>query len=237
MSVFILVHGAWHGAWCWRKLVPLLEREGHRVIAPDLPGLGEDRTPLSLVTLETWTRHICRILDEQDLPSVLVGHSRGGIVISQAAEYRPRRVKALVYLSAFLLQDGQRLMDIETTGSLLLPLIVPGGDGISVTLKEEGIREALYADCAEEDVARAKRLIRDEPSALLETPLALTEECYGSVPRVYIECLKDRAIPLAAQRRMQGLVPCRTVITMNTGHSPFFSAAGELAAHLMSLEG
>jgi pimeloyl-ACP methyl ester carboxylesterase len=72
MATFILIHGSWHGAWRWRKVTPLLEKRGHRVIAPDLPGLGEDKTPLSRVSHDTWTRYICGILDGVDQPSILV---------------------------------------------------------------------------------------------------------------------------------------------------------------------
>src|SRR3990172_12780518 len=84
MSTYIFVHGAWHGGWCWYKVVPLLERAGHRVLAPDLPSLGKDKTPVSEVSLALWAEHLCRLLEAEREPAVLVGHSRGGIVISEA---------------------------------------------------------------------------------------------------------------------------------------------------------
>src|SRR5262245_17861037 len=100
MSTFVLVHGAWHGAWCWYKVVPQLTQAGHTAIAPDLPGLGRDRTPLAEISLDRWTEAICEIVDAATEPVVLVGHSRGGIVISEVAERRPARVATLVYLTA-----------------------------------------------------------------------------------------------------------------------------------------
>jgi pimeloyl-ACP methyl ester carboxylesterase len=113
MSQFLLVHGAFHGAWCWRKTVAELERRGHRAKAIDLPGQGEDRTPLKEVTLDTMVDRI--IAEMADLPGkvVLVGHSLGGIPISVTGEKSPDRIKALVYLSAFLPRDGEALLDIE----------------------------------------------------------------------------------------------------------------------------
>jgi pimeloyl-ACP methyl ester carboxylesterase len=113
MSQFLLVHGAFHGAWCWRKTVAELERRGHRAKAIDLPGQGEDRTPLKEVTLDTMVDRI--IAEMADLPGkvVLVGHSLGGIPISVTGEKSPDRIKALVYLSAFLPRDGEALIDIE----------------------------------------------------------------------------------------------------------------------------
>ena len=92
MSTYLLIHGAWHGAWCWYKVIPRLERAGHRVVAPDLPSLGIDRTPVAQISLDTWTDSICGLLDAQDEPVILVGHSRGGILISQAAEKRPEKI-------------------------------------------------------------------------------------------------------------------------------------------------
>ena len=128
MSTFVLIHGAWHGGWCWDKLTPLLEQAGHRVIAPDLPGLGKDKTPLAEVTLQTWVDYVGQILEGQPEPVILVGHSRGGIIISQVAESHPDKIKTLVYLAAFLLRDGESLFQVaqSESASLVSPnLIVP----------------------------------------------------------------------------------------------------------------
>ena len=111
MSRFVLVHGAWHGAWCWYKLLPRLERAGHRVTALDLPAHGKDRTPIAEVTLERYADAVCNALGLDAEPAILVGHSMGGIAITQAAERHPERIKSLVYLTAFLLRDGDTLTD------------------------------------------------------------------------------------------------------------------------------
>ncbi|HLY58890.1 MAG TPA: alpha/beta fold hydrolase, partial [Stellaceae bacterium] len=75
MSSFVLVHGAWHGKWCWEKLVPLLEAAGHEVLAPDLPGMGDDRTPATL-SLAAWADFVARRIEDCAEPVILVGHSR-----------------------------------------------------------------------------------------------------------------------------------------------------------------
>ena len=75
MSTFVLVHGAWHGAWCWEKVVPLLEGAGHEVVTLDLPGHGEDGTPALEVTMESYTDRVVGALDARSEPVVLVGHS------------------------------------------------------------------------------------------------------------------------------------------------------------------
>lgn len=74
MTTFVLIHGAWHGGWCWDKVVPLLEQAGHVAVAPDLPSHGADRTPVAEVTLDAYVARVCEILDAQPEPVVLLGH-------------------------------------------------------------------------------------------------------------------------------------------------------------------
>jgi pimeloyl-ACP methyl ester carboxylesterase len=104
MSTYVLVHGAWHGRWCWEKVVPLLKQAGHQVEILDLPEYGQDKTLLREITLATYTKRVCETLDAQAEPVILVGHSMAGIVITQVAEERPEKIKTLVYLTAFLVK-------------------------------------------------------------------------------------------------------------------------------------
>jgi pimeloyl-ACP methyl ester carboxylesterase len=234
MSTFILVHGAWHGGWCWYKVVPLLRQAGHKAIAVDLPAFGRDRTDVREVSLQSYVDRVCAAMDDQPGRAILVGHGRGGIVISQTAEQRPARVEKLIYLAAFLLPGGDSILPwaLDDRESLLVPNLAVNRAQGYVTVKEEGYREALYGDCPDEDIALAAALLTPEPIAPLVTLLDLSERNFGRVMRVYIETLRDNAVTLRAQRRMQAAVPCATVISLNTGHSPFFSAPQELADRL-----
>ena len=237
MGRFVLVHGGFVGGWCWEKLVPLLEEAGHRVEAPDLPGSGDDNTPIPEVSLQAYADRISEVVDAQPEPVVLVGQSSGGVAVSQAAEQRPDNIHMLVYVGAYLLRDGETLLSAgeNDTESLVLANLVMSEDGSSATIREDAIREGLLADCSDEDVERAKA--RFEPGALapIATPVSLSEENYGRIPRVYIETLKDRAISPWLQKEMYERVPCQKVISMDTGHWPFYSAPEELAGHLTSL--
>ena len=237
MGTFVLVHGGFVGGWCWEKLVPLLEEAGHRVEAPDLPGSGDDNTPIPQVSLQGYAERISEVLDAQPEQVVLVGQSSGGVAVSQAAEQSPDKIEMLVYVGAYLLRDGETLLSAgeNDTESLVLANLVMSEDGSSATLQEDAIRESLLADCSDEDVERAKA--RFEPTALapIATPVSLTEENYGRIPRVYIETLKDRAISPWLQKEMYERVPCQKVISMDTGHWPFYSAPEEMAGHLTSL--
>ncbi len=236
MSLFVLIHGSGHGGWCWDKVSPLLKNAGHVVLAPDLPGSGNDHTPLSTISLESYVTCVCRILDAQDQPVILVGHSLGGITITQTAERRSNKIKALVYLAAFLLRNGERCLDIEDPDSLARKNMVFSGDGISKKLRSDSVKEVLYGDCADEDVARVLPLLVPEPLQIASTPMVISENNFGRVARYYIECLQDRAITPWCQRNMYRAQPCREVFSLRTSHSPFFSAPRSLVQHLLTVD-
>jgi pimeloyl-ACP methyl ester carboxylesterase len=237
MSNYVLIHGAWHGGWCWDKVVPLLEAEGHKAVAPDLPGHGEDKRPIPEITLQAYTDRVCQILDEQADPVILVGHSMGGVVITQTAEYRPEKIKKLVYLAGFLLQNGEFLLQHGEmdTEALVLPNLIMSEDQSYATVKEEAVQEVFYHDCSDEDVEFAKARLVPQAAVPLATPVCTTEENFGRVPRIYISCLRDKTISPSIQEKMYKALPCEKVISLDTSHSPFFSAPEQLAKHLLSI--
>jgi len=106
MATYVLIHGAFGGAWSWDDIREPLRAGGHQVVAPDLPSQGEDRTALGEITLDAYVGRVLEVVDAQREPVILVGHSLGGISISRAAEHRPARIRCLVYVAAFLLPDG-----------------------------------------------------------------------------------------------------------------------------------
>ena len=237
MSTFVLIHGGWHGAWCWDKVAPLLEEAGHEVVRFDLPGHGEDPTPAVEVTLEGYADRIVEALDALSEPAVLVGHSLAGTAISQAAERRPEKIDKLVYLCALLLPSGRSAIEAsqEDADSVVLQNAQVEPDQGRIILSEDGMRQALYHDCPEEDFERARRLITPQPLAPLGTPVEVTEGNFGSVRRAYVHTTRDRAVSPAAQEKMYTDLPCEEVVSMATGHLPFFAAPEELAGHLDSL--
>jgi pimeloyl-ACP methyl ester carboxylesterase len=237
MTTFVLVHGAWHGGWCWHRIVAGLQHASHLAIAPDLKSLGRDRTPPGEITLATWTDQIAALVQAQPEPVVLVGHSRGGIVLSEVAERIPERVSALVYVTAFMLENDQSLQDFtaQDAESLVGPAMILNEAAGSVSLREDAVRDLFYGQCSDADVVLAKSLLVPEPLAPLATPLRLSASRFGSVPRIYVECTKDRAMTLAAQRRMQQALPCRQRITLEADHSPFFCDSERLTEVLSKI--
>lgn len=237
MSTYVLVHGAWHGAWCWFKTAPLLQKLGHKVITPDLPAHGIDKDLTASVTLEGYSQSIVEVLDACQEPVILVGHSMGGIVITEAAQARPDKVSKLVYVTAFLLQNGETLLDVASQDplALVLPNLVMSPDQSSATLKDEVINEAFYGDCSPSDITLARSLLVPQAGAPFATPVHTTADAWGSIERYYIECLQDRAISIDSQRSMVKKNRVARVHTMNTSHSPFLSAPQELVDHLTDL--
>jgi pimeloyl-ACP methyl ester carboxylesterase len=235
MSSYLLIHGAWHGGWCWRKIVALLEAKGHRVFAPDLPGHGRDTTATATVTLRSYTDRICEIASAQAEPVILTGHSMGGVAITQAAENCHKQIAALVYVCAFLPRNGDSLMTwaSQDQASMVNPSTTePRADG-AIEFNLEHSREAFYGNCADDDVAFAQSRLVAQSGAPLGTPVETTAERWGSIPRYYIECARDRAITLELQRQMQKRSPCRRTFLIDTDHSPFFSAPEHLADILL----
>ncbi len=244
MTPFVLVHGASHGSWCWDKVVPLLESQGHQVVAVDLPGntYGEFDIPASQITLETYAQHVCKVLDEIDEQVVLVGHSLGGLTITQTAEYRPDKIRSLVYLTAVLIRPGEAFIPVASRDAETVrkSLYREGRNELSddlssVTYREDIIRNLFYNDCSDDDFAWAKSMLVPQPSSPYMDPMRTTEANFGRVPRFYIECLKDQAISADAQKQIYTDMPCERVMTLDTGHSPFISAPQKLVAHLVSV--
>jgi len=238
MSSFVFVHGAWHGAWCWSKVVPLLEAKGHKTTALDLPGHGEDDTPITQVTFEAYCNKLRGVVEAAPEPVILVGHSMGGRVITQVAELCPDKIETLVYLAAILLRNGESAApeDPGADETLIDRSMVTSEDGNFQVLQADAMRELLFHDCSDEDAGKAMALLAPRQAAQPMTmPMRLTDENFGRIRKIYIECLQDKAVTPAQQRSMYSLTPCDKIISMNTSHSPFLSAPGELAGHLMSI--
>ncbi len=187
--------------------------------------------------MESYTGRVVEALDAQPEPVVLVGHSLSGTVISQAAESRPEKIEKLIYVCALLLPNGKSVSESsqEDTDSVILNSVEVQQDQGRIIITEEGMKEALYHDCLEEDFERARHLISPQPLAPFATPLEVTEANFGSVRRTYVHTTQDRAISPARQEQMYTELPCEKVVSMATGHLPFFAAPEELAGHLDSL--
>lgn len=235
MSHFILVHGAWLDAACWHPVVQRLQQAGHTVDAPDLPGHGRDQTPLAGRTLEAYVARIVRDVDAAPGPVVLVGHSMGGIVISHVAEQRPERIARLVYLAAYLLGNGETIKEQQDPDSQVPPAMRPAQDWSTIALDATLLPGVFFHDVPGDVAAPLIAASAPEATAPLGTPLAVTDDRWGRVPRAYITTRADRALTPALQDRFLALRPCAPVVALESGHTPFASRPDELSAHLLAI--
>jgi pimeloyl-ACP methyl ester carboxylesterase len=174
---------------------------------------------------------------------VLVGHSMGGVTLTYLAEKYPEKISKLIYLTAFMAPKGKRALDY-----VLLNLKIPAakelfeavsqvnnGRGLQLDLKRRDlVKAAFYADCSDHDVDIASRNVLPITSTVPDgTVSEITSERFGRIPRVYIECTLDKAIPIETQRLMMKDVPGAKVVSIETSHSAFFSKPVELAQILI----
>ncbi len=245
-KTFILVHGGWHGAWCWKKVVPLLEAKGNQVLAIDLPGHGNDKTPPATVTLDDYVQKIVRVAQAQTGPVILVGHSMAGVAIAQAAEaLGTEKVAKLVFLDAFMPKNGESVFALagkaeaqnKATGKLALgpsvtENLILSEDKKTSLLQSDKVGQLFYHDCSADDVAFAKAHVGGQPMACLGTPVTVTDARYGAVPKVYILCKKAKDLDKSS---LTEKVPIQKFYTLASSHSPFFSMPEKLVAILAEL--
>ncbi|MEI6408231.1 MAG: alpha/beta fold hydrolase [Bacteroidota bacterium] len=238
MKTYVLVHGAWAGKFAWDKVKPQLEKDGNKVITIDLPAHGDDNTPITGITLQSYVDAVVNVVNQQDRKVILVGHSMGGMVISQVAENIPGKISELVYISAYLPSNGQDLQSLSAndSASLIGPNLVFLPDYSGATIKPEFVVKVFADDCTDD----IKKLVLDkhkvEPLAPFQGKVTLTQNNFGSIPKYYIETTKDVGVSTANQERMiaaNGTV--KKVFKLDCGHSPYFAKPNELAALLNGL--
>jgi pimeloyl-ACP methyl ester carboxylesterase len=229
----VLVHGAWHGAWCWAALQAELDRQGVASIAVDLPGHGASTLPLSDMYGDA--RHVVDVATRVGRPVVLVGHSYGGAVITEAAHILAgsdnaghRRVEHLVYLAAFCLEEGESVMSIATSPVggpvLLVEAMLPGSEG-STVLDPDKAHAALYGSCSAEISTAATARLSPQPMSTFGQPVSGSP--WKNVPSTYVVCERDEAVHPGHQRHMAAR--CGQVHVFDTDHSPFVSMTTETA--------
>lgn len=222
----VLVHGAWHGAWCWAGVQHALDELAVPSLAIDLPGHGASTAPLT--DLAGDADHVVAVLQQLGTPAVLVGHSYGGAVITEAASRFPD-VAHLVYVTAFALDRGESIMSL--LASLPQARVALG---LAIVAHEDGTSEidraqatgAFYGECTEATAAAA--MARLSPQAMVTFTDAVSGSPRDQIASTYVRCLRDEAVHPSHQDAMAQR--CATTLTLDTDHSPFLSRITETAA-------
>lgn len=220
-----LIHGAFENAGIWQGVEAGLKADGYQVIVPTLPGRpGNPATP-DKVSLNLYRDTVLSAIDSAKGSVVLVGHSFGGIVISDVAEAKPSKILSLIYLAAYLPKDGDSLLSLATEdkeakiGPQLKIDKTHGMASVAITARAD-----LFANDGSEQLRqKIPGLILDEPLGPLATPVKLTAARFGSIPKYYIHTSKDQVVSPWLQASMVASTPVKNELTLNTGHTPFLT--------------
>jgi pimeloyl-ACP methyl ester carboxylesterase len=234
-ATVVLVHGAWHGAWCWDRVVARLDARNVPSVALDLPGHGEHAGPFG--DLHDDAALVRETLDALDAPAVLVGHSYGGAVITEAGDHQA--VSQLVYLCAFALAEGESCVtaaaaeaaaaDISHAGRPDLGAGFQRNDDDLVTLDPAIAAACFYNDCDPASAEWALSRLGPQPLATLQQePTAVA---WRTKPSTYAVCTEVMAVHRDLQRLLARR--CTTSVEWPTSHSPFLSQP-DLVADLLA---
>jgi pimeloyl-ACP methyl ester carboxylesterase len=251
MRTVILVHGFWHGSWCWSPVTAQLAAQGVPSVAVDLDGHGlRASTPAGAITASSAAASLIadiRLIGGGE-PCVVVAHSMAGAVVTAAAEHSPELFEHLIYVTAFAPVGGpvvEYFASTENAGEMVNRLLAPEAFAAGVMRvdpgRREAIRETFYhdVDAATADAA-AWLLTTDAPFGITTEALPVTRERYGSVPHSYVVCTKDNAIPAALQQRFVREIDAVSaaptgVVELDAAHSPFLSHPVQLAAAIAAV--
>jgi pimeloyl-ACP methyl ester carboxylesterase len=233
-KTFVLVHGAWQASWVWTGVKADLEAAGQKVITVELPAHGEDSTSPSLVSIDSYRDRVVDSINKAGGQVILVGHSMGGMVVSEVAEQIPSRIEKLIFIGAFVPANGQSLFGLASADqqSLLGPALVPSKDQLLLDVIRDSIVNIFCQDC---DMQKQQQLLekyRPEPAIPFTDPAVLTPGHFGQVSKYYVFTLLDHAIGIDNQHAMAAAAGITRTFSVNTGHSPFLSQPDQVA-HLL----
>ncbi len=242
LPLLVLIHGAWQGSWAFANWLPELQRSGCQAVAVELPGNGWGPLAEAAASLQSYCAQVLAVIEANEGPVILVGHSGGGITASQVAELVPHRVAAIVYLAGIMLPSGVdlgeiiRLCESENAGSNfdgILPWLDFSGDGTVSTVQQQGALACFVHDCAAEFSLPAVQQLRPQQESGRLMTTTLSSARFGTVPRIYVECSEDRSIFLPLQRKMQALLPGARCIHMQCAHVPQLAQPARLTELLL----
>ena len=231
MADFVLVHGAWHGAWCWSRVLPPLWAAGHRAFAVSLTGVGERAHLLSKhVTLDTHIADVASVIEAEELlDAVLVGHSYAGIVITGVADRLAARLRHLVYVDAAVPLPGESWSSghsAETQATRRRAIAESG-----VLLPPD---PSLFG-LAGADRAWVARRLTPQPGGVYDAPLHFDAARVAALPRTFVDCNAPALATIAVMRQRVRAEPGWTVAEITTGHDPMVSAPQALIEILLTI--
>ncbi|TFV79254.1 alpha/beta hydrolase [Blastococcus sp. CT_GayMR19] len=231
MADIVLVHGAWHGSWCWRRVLPLLWLAGHRVVPVTLTGLGERAHELSPeITLDTHVEDVVTAMRAEECSrAVLVGHSYGGLVITGAADRLGDEVGRLVYVDGVVPLPGE-------AWSTRNPPEVQAARRAAVA--QHGFLpppDPAVFGLTGADAEWVERRQTPQPGGVYDDPLSFDEARWADRPRTFVDCVAPALPTIEPSRQLVRSRPGWEVVELETGHDPMISEPADLAAVLLTI--
>jgi pimeloyl-ACP methyl ester carboxylesterase len=230
---FVLLHGAWHGGWCWDAVIKALEKAGHTAEAPTMPGHhpNDDRADIEF---ENYVGKIAEVLNKQVSPVVLVGHSSAGFLIQSAAPKVPDNIAQLIFLNAFILPDGKCQFDlVPPEASEGMTAAANASPDNSVPVIEDFVRDQLMGgESAEMQDALISRLV-PQPMALFTTPVSTGDFEKLTIPKTVVFCKDDASLPPGAYLGMAQGLGEYNLIEVGGSHEALFTNPGVVAQGLI----
>ncbi|WP_251029771.1 alpha/beta fold hydrolase [Pedobacter sp. ISL-64] len=227
----VIVHGSWSSAADWEAVSAKLRADGNQVTVVNLPGHGTDQTSITSISLQGYVDAVKKAINGSK-EIVLVGHSFGGIVVSAVAEQIPLQIKKLVYVAAYIPQNGESLLTIANTDAASQVgkyLQIDEKAGIAGIAKE-GIASTFVADAPKGVQDYVTTHFRAEPLVPLASPVMLSAANFGRVAKIYIHTYNDQVNSLALQQKMVKATDITRFYGLPSSHTPFVSMPLTLAA-------
>jgi len=234
-NTYVLVHGAWQAPYVWDAVEQDLTSKGNKVIVVELPGHGKDTTPTYTLSLDVYRDKVIKELSTVEGQIILVGHSMGGMVVTAVAEKVPAKIRKLVYIGAFVPQNGQALAEISDPDSKLGPSLIPSQDQLTLDVKKEDLTNLFIGDGSPQAKQAVIDNYRAEPAIPFGTKVTITKENFGTVDKVYIKTLQDIVISPGLQDKMIAAAGIKTIYSVNTSHSPFLSQPHQVSELLLKI--
>jgi pimeloyl-ACP methyl ester carboxylesterase len=237
-KTYVFVHGAMVDGTVWYKIIKPLEDAGHKVVVINLPAHGKDNTGIAEVNYQKYVAIIADSVNAQTGKVILVGHSMAGLLIASVAELLPDKIEKLVFVAAFIPQNGDNVFTLNGKDKLSQfgPNLMVANDKSSAVLNPKKIKDVFCPDCSDADISYLTLSQKSEPLAPLAESTVLTDKNYNSIPKYIIQTTQDHGISLSFQLEMAASAKnVAKTYKIESGHLPFITQPNVLIKILLNI--
>ncbi|WP_454783348.1 alpha/beta hydrolase [Legionella sp. WA2022007384] len=233
-QTFILIHGAWHASWCWRRIAKELFLKGHKVLMPDLPGHGLKSQMSSSIGFNDYVQSIVTLIEQQPEQVTLVGHSMAGLIIAKAAEIIPEAIRELIFVAAYVPQDHKSLFSLaqESESNNLTPYLI-----IDEALQEIRLQRSpdlvnvFFNCCSLEDAQKAMARLQPQPLRPFIESVHIGEQ-FTRISKRSLVCRYDKVLLLSDQLHMSREVT-DNIVYLDADHAVYYSGVSQIVDELI----